>query len=484
MLERGYTPDGAAQALGWAKARVTARVKLLQLPEAAERMVGDGRIALAAVEHLLAIGDVSSPLLQAVVAYVGEPENAWAAGELARSPGRVVDEVIRDSDTKPVAFAQYLSTISGYQLQRLQLGKTAEKLITQAGELDKKLRGYSSGAEVRFAEVEVDRARAAGVLIEFDEQSWPIIVDRKLYRQLTRDALKRTLAELEQRVTTVEADRKAQRQLPAAPVTAEAAAEREKSRQLSAIAQDAHGANLDLGRELIGGLATVDPQDMTVARFFVYALLGSDRHAGSYTEAGKQAHHLAMYGLRYVVDEFRTDVTKTRKDGSQGKLRIDYGKPSDSATGEPVVKSMWKFVDGARTAGDLYGRALVVIAAEHYASQLVVPISQRGFRASWGSHKDLAIKALEKLAGPHLPASLKAIETAVKKANADCERVLEAEHARRRAECAARRDTPTGAVDPDTADAAEPADATGDAEQEACDEDPDGVVDGEEADAL
>ena len=41
MIDRGLTEDGAAQALGWPKARVTARVKLLQLPEKAQRMVGE-----------------------------------------------------------------------------------------------------------------------------------------------------------------------------------------------------------------------------------------------------------------------------------------------------------------------------------------------------------------------------------------------------------------------------------------------------------
>jgi hypothetical protein len=51
-----------------------------------------------------------------------------------------------------------------------------------------------------------------------------------------------------------------------------------------------------------------------------------------------------MYGIRYVVDEFRQDVTKTRKDGSKGKLRIDYGKPSDSTVGEAAVKWLWKSV--------------------------------------------------------------------------------------------------------------------------------------------
>ena len=34
MLKRGLTIDGAAQALGWPKARVTARVKLLSCPSA------------------------------------------------------------------------------------------------------------------------------------------------------------------------------------------------------------------------------------------------------------------------------------------------------------------------------------------------------------------------------------------------------------------------------------------------------------------
>jgi len=35
MLARGLTEDGAAQALGWPEARVTARVKILELHERA-----------------------------------------------------------------------------------------------------------------------------------------------------------------------------------------------------------------------------------------------------------------------------------------------------------------------------------------------------------------------------------------------------------------------------------------------------------------
>jgi hypothetical protein len=67
----------------------------------------------------------------------------------------------------------------------------------------------------------------------------------------------------------------------------------------------------------------------------------------------------------------------------------------------------------------LFGRALVVIAAEQYASRLVVPSSQQHPPMRWPSHKDHARKALAKLAGPHLPATLKQLEKAVAKAHAE-----------------------------------------------------------------
>jgi len=75
-----------------------------------------------------------------------------------------------------------------------------------------------------------------------------------------------------------------------------------------------------------------------------------------------------------AIDELRTDVTKTRKDGTRGRLRYDYGEHRDP---QAAIAWLWKYIDGAKTAGELYGRALVVIAAEQYATRLVVPSSQR-----------------------------------------------------------------------------------------------------------
>jgi hypothetical protein len=51
----------------------------------------------------------------------------------------------------------------------------------------------------------------------------------------------------------------------------------------------------------------------------------------------------------------------------------------------------------------------------------------------WSSHKDIAAKALRKLAGPHVPASLTKLEQAVKRAHAAYDR---AEAAAREQQCA------------------------------------------------
>jgi len=83
MLADGLSEDGAAQALGWPKARVTARVKLLELPERAREMVGAGTIALSAVDQLRSIGQVSPELLDAVIEYpptaMSGRRNGWPA---------------------------------------------------------------------------------------------------------------------------------------------------------------------------------------------------------------------------------------------------------------------------------------------------------------------------------------------------------------------------------------------------------------------
>jgi ParB/RepB/Spo0J family partition protein len=127
---------------------------------------------------------------------------------------------------------------------------------------------------------------------------------------------------------------------------------------------------------------------------------------------GAVAPKLLRAVIAYLDDA--TDVTKTRKDGSRGRLHYDYGDHRDP---QAAIAWLWKFIDAAKTAGELYGRALVVIAAEQYATRLVLPASQRMPATRWSSHTDIAAKALRKLAGPHVPASLTKLEQAVKRAH-------------------------------------------------------------------
>ncbi len=67
----------------------------------------------------------------------------------------------------------------------------------------------------------------------------------------------------------------------------------------------------------------------------------------------------------------------------------------------------------AKSAGELYGRVLVVFAAQHYASQLVLPNSQRRGSVLPRSHKDIARKAFERVTKRVLPASHQQLQRAL-----------------------------------------------------------------------
>jgi ParB/RepB/Spo0J family partition protein len=418
MLDKGLTEDGAAQALGWPKARITARIKLLELPEKARELVGTGVIPLSAVDQLRAIGAVSPQLLEVLIDYLdGDPDgHTWATSQLVSDPGRVLGNALHESDSK--VFAAYLHQLPSGAVDELRLGKKTTEQLAEAEKLHRQINQYAYGPPpIRFSEQDVDQARAAGVLIELDHSN-PIIVDRPLYRELAKGAVKRTVEELREQAERGRAERKqaSLRQTGLQPEDPAEDARREHGRRVRQLAEQAHGANLDLGWALMNNLATVNPEDTTVAKFFVYGLLGSDYDGSPYTQSGNLVAELAVRGIRLVIEEFRTDVTKTLKEGSRGKLRIDYGNPKEP---EKPIAWLWKFVDGAKTAGDLYGRALVVIAAEQYACRLVVPSSQQFGAKRWPSHRDQAAKALQKLAGPHLPATMKQLERAIAEAGAE-----------------------------------------------------------------
>jgi ParB/RepB/Spo0J family partition protein len=401
MLDEGYTLDGTAQALGWSRQLVTARAKILKLPEAGQALVGTGGIPVSAIDTLLAIGAVSPGLADAIVATIQSGD--VAGSQLTGNASWVIGQALRRTTGKDT-FAAYLDTVRHRDLEALRLGKRTAALVAEAEKLHKQVEQYAYGPPtIRMGEQGVDQARAAGVLIEL-EGCMPIITDRALYRQLVKQAIARTVRELSER-----AEEKA-----SAKRSRVANRERTPREQLDAehrasvrdLARRGHATNLDLGSALLTELATVAPDDMNVARFFALGLLGPD--SSSYL--GTREHTVravAANGLRLVLDQHRTTTTPTLKSGKEGTTKVAYGDVDDA------IRWLWKFVDGAKTAGELYGRVLVVFAAQHYASQLVLPGSKRRPSALPASRKDAARRAFERIVKPILPASCRQLERAL-----------------------------------------------------------------------
>jgi hypothetical protein len=71
---------------------------------------------------------------------------------------------------------------------------------------------------------------------------------------------------------------------------------------------------------------------------------------------------------------------------------------------------LWKFVDGAMSARELYGRVIVVFAAQHCAKQLALAASKRRHSALPASHDDRARKAFERVCRSALPDTHKQLE--------------------------------------------------------------------------
>jgi hypothetical protein len=77
----------------------------------------------------------------------------------------------------------------------------------------------------------------------------------------------------------------------------------------------------------------------------VFGLLGPDPARSSYYgDGGERVRRIAAYGVRMVVEDFRKDVTKTKKDGTRGRLRIDYGDGQVASNPAAAIKWLWRFI--------------------------------------------------------------------------------------------------------------------------------------------
>lgn len=423
-LAEGQSEAQAAAALTMSKSRVTRRVKLLELPDAAQRLVGDGTLSLATVDPMRMIVQANPALLEAAVDFIGHDEVELAPDDFARAPLSILAAAVEATELD--VFAAPLGEVPLKATDLLPDDAPTVALIAKARELHKQIHRFSYGdPHIRFTEADADRARAAGVLLEYGEET-PLVTDLDVYRDLCRTAIAVGVDALTQQAAERAEEEKSifggpGEKVKPAPDDERSTLEKKHRAQMRAHAATAHGANLDLGDSLKNGLTVVDPDDINVARFFVYGLLSRNHSSDYHRETVVSA--IALRGIRLVISDFREDKTKIRKDKSRGALRIDYG---DGTTHTNQTHWLWNYLDGARSAGELYGRALVVIAAERYASRLVLPASQQSEPLRWPSHNDTALTALTKLAGPHIAETLLALEKAIKTAAREHKEALKA----------------------------------------------------------
>lgn len=401
LLDGGYTDDGVAKALGWAKARVTARRKMLGLPESIQRAYGAAdngpHLTLATIDPLLTIHEKAPHLTEVVARYCWD--NARLCSDLAGwRGGHTVQAAVREAEN-PELFAQRVGGFQRHHIVDLGLpgpAWTRVEIMTKKNEY----------AHFTPPEMAVDQARATGFIITLGvkDDAQDVIIDRDAWKAIVELAIDEAYGNYKG-----ESSSAAQREKKEGAANDEARMLRQAQKEWKDTTAPA--ANLDLGIKLLDEVASV-PVSLDVARFFVHGLIGPPSPAWLPNQAASR--RLAISGYRLCVDACRSMVEQEpTKTGKERPAKLTYCDP------DVAEEAMWKFLDGAKTAEDLFGRALVLFAMGHYAVQHAEATAKRWESPVPRSRDDLARKALEKIVGKHVPASVKKLRKAIAQAYTD-----------------------------------------------------------------
>ena len=379
-------------------------MKILELPERAQQLIGEGVIHLAAVDQLRAIGTVAPGAARRRDRL---PRRRQRVGRRAAHARARLGARRRAHATPATARCSppTCTRASAHEIAELRLGKKTEQLYAQAEKLHKQLDRYAYGPpQVRFTDdgrrPGARRRRADRVRARPADHRRPPALPRA--RQGRDQAHPRRARGQGRRGRQGEEDRarRARRRPTRSP-----SAKRERDAQLRELADQAHGANLDLGARARSTTSPPSTRATSTSRGSSSTRCSAPTTTARPTRRpGERIARIAAGGVRLVVDELRTDVTKTRKDGSRGRLRDRLRRPPRPAGRARVaVEVHRRRQDRRRALRPRAGRDRRR-AARHAGSSC--PSSQRMPATRWSSHKDIAAKALKKLAGPHVPASL------------------------------------------------------------------------------
>jgi ParB/RepB/Spo0J family partition protein len=359
--EKLATNKQLAERVGKSSAYVSERLRLLALPEAVQVQVAAGKVPVAAERELRKAAKVSSAIAECACKLVARGEiegrdllerfdevlHAVAESNLRQRPpmvevgrGAMLSQLVSDPEQHK-ALAERIAATSPYRAE--------------------------DDPYLQLAEAEVDAARAAGRLLEYevDHGGWTSSVAYLCDTELAADLALRTVERLEKEAAeqakeitgearsngAVESSEQVQER-----VSTERREGREKARK---DATKARSFNLDLGRKLLArrGAASRKEHSLARARALAEIVLADNPN-------------LAARGLRLVLPQLQEVETKTLKSG-ESRETVSY---RDAGECEDYLR---KRISEAKTANEVLELLADALIAAQTADERELAQSRR-----------------------------------------------------------------------------------------------------------
>jgi ParB/RepB/Spo0J family partition protein len=354
MDEQGLTRKGVAERLGIAQKRITERLQILELPEELHPKLAAGEIPPAAVKPLAGLAKLHPRLPAVAVAEVERDvdPNGWEEPvtwrDVVADPLAVVTQ--RAAGELP---PDVYSAWAEYPMERFSLTDKARK------DLDKLAKLGHEASQLRFGDEERQQAEALGAL------HGSLIVGQDVADQLACDRIARALKEAraqqrrqrEQQRRRAEDNGDGQGDAHSVRSEEEVAEQRRREREAEREAKRRAAAhNAELGAAVVKGFAKVKLHDCVVK---ILATLN----------LGGELDQLAMRGARYGFPGW-VEHTQT----GAGRPKTVYIDRRDDAGAKAR-----EYLSVAKTAQELAGRLLALVAMARYADEGAVAQSAQSY---------------------------------------------------------------------------------------------------------
>lgn len=300
---------------------VSEHLRLLKLPEIVQVYIANGVVPVAAERALREVAAVSPPVAAAACELVqrGEVE----ARDLIERPCEVLQAV---ADAKRPEPPTMIDAGHGESLSRVV---TDPEKYAALAERYRAVVPHESAADpfIRFADAEVDAARAAGCLVEVEEKDggWTYTLAYITDATFAADLAERVVDRIEQ-----EAMEKAKEQAELAGVESSddedgstpaeklKEARRAERKAKEKAAQAAHDRNLKVGRNLVARRGGQSRRQHSLARAKAVALVLINDNPS-----------LAGRGLRLALEQLQESEVKTLKGTGEQREKVTYAQPLD-----------------------------------------------------------------------------------------------------------------------------------------------------------